>query len=153
MSKILFINGPNLNLLGHRQVKLYGTKSLEEISEHLKKILPPSVSLIPFQNNIEGEIVNFLNNEYMDFLTHKSNLKGIIINPGAYSHTSIAIRDALECFHESGIKIVEVHLSNIHRRESFRHQSLISQVAHGVITGLGAAGYEMALEYILREVN
>ncbi len=151
MSKILFINGPNLNLLGQRQVKLYGTKTIEDITDRLKKLLPQSTTLVPFQNNIEGEIVNFLNLEYLEFLKDQSTLKGIIINPAAYSHTSIAIRDALECFHEGKVKIVEVHLSNIHKREGFRHQSLISSVAHGVITGLGAAGYEMALEYILRE--
>ncbi len=151
MSKILFINGPNMNLLGYRQVKLYGTKSLDDIVAGLEKLLPKSCSLVPFQNNLEGEIVNFLNSQFLDHVEKKSKIKGIIINPAAYSHTSIAIRDALECFQEEGVKILEVHLSNIFKREAFRHQSIISSVCNGVICGLGAAGYEMALTTILEE--
>ena len=148
MNKILLINGPNLNLLGLRQVKLYGAQTLEEVVQNLKNSLPPSYTLAPFQNNIEGEIVNFLNFEFINSKEGKSKVKGIIINPGAYTHTSIAIRDALEVFQEEGVKIFEVHLTNIFKRENFRHQSYISSIADGVICGLGTFGYEMALKSI-----
>lgn len=149
MSKILLVNGPNLNLLGKRQVKIYGTQTLEEIILNLKNSLHPSYKLVHFQNNMEGEIVNFLNAEFIEMIENKTKIAGIITNPGAYTHTSIAIRDALEVFHEENIKIYEVHLSNIFKREEFRHHSYISSIANGVICGLGAYGYEVALKKIL----
>ena len=158
MNKILLVNGPNLNLLGKRQVSIYGTQTLEDIILNLKKYLSSSDQLVSFQNNIEGEIVNFLNSEYLDSIENKTKIAGIIINPAAYTHTSIAIRDALEVFQSSQssnfqdakVKIYEVHLSNIFKREDFRHKSYISSLADGVISGLGAFGYEAALQKILR---
>ena len=150
MDKILLVNGPNLNLLGKRQVKLYGSQTLEDIIENLKKCIPSACKLISFQNNIEGEIVNFLNSEYLNSIETKKKIKGIIINPAAYTHTSIAIRDALEVFLEQDVKIFEVHLTNIFKREDFRHKSHISSLANGVICGLGAFGYEVALKMILQ---
>lgn len=148
MNKILLINGPNLSLLGKRQVHLYGTQTLESVVFNLRNSLPVSWELVDFQSNCEGNIVDFLNEQFLDFIQNK-NILGIIINPAAYSHTSIAIRDALEVFYEEGVKIFEVHLSNIYKREEFRHHSFISSLATGVICGLGAYGYEAALKRIL----
>jgi 3-dehydroquinate dehydratase-2 len=149
MNKILVVNGPNLNLLGKRQIHIYGKETLDDISLRLNKMLPSSYELKFFQNNIEGEIVNFLNSEFLSYKEKKSEIKGIIINPAAYSHSSIAIRDALEVFFEEGIKIFEVHLSNIFAREKFRHHSYISDLAFAVISGLGTDGYCVALQKIL----
>lgn len=150
MDKILLVNGPNLNLLGKRQVQLYGSQTLEDIIANLKKNLPPTCQLISFQNNTEGEIVNFLNSEFLNSIEAKKKIKGIIINPAAYTHTSIAIRDALAVFQEDKVKIFEVHLTNIFTREDFRHKSTISSIANGVICGLGAFGYDVALNIILQ---
>ncbi len=155
MSKILFVNGPNLNLLGRRQINIYGKQSLNEVIVNLKKYLPDLISIHPFQNNSEGEIINFLNSQFIE--SHQAGaddskrILGIIINPGAYTHTSIAIRDALEVFLEDKVYIYEVHLSNLFKREEFRHTSYISPIVNGVICGLGAFGYEAALIKILQD--
>jgi 3-dehydroquinate dehydratase-2 len=161
MKKILFINGPNMNLLGKRALGLYGAESLEEIAQNLKKIAKKNnLFLSDFQHNVEGEIVSFLNKEYL-FL--KKNLQdkredffhlaGIIINPAAYSHTSLAIHDALELFQEDRVPIIEVHLSNIYARESFRRRSFVSSIATGVVSGLGSFGYLAALNKIIELEN
>ncbi|APJ02945.1 type II 3-dehydroquinate dehydratase [Silvanigrella aquatica] len=164
MNRVLFINGPNLGILGKRQVQIYGSETLHEITEKLIKIAKKNEIIIEdFQNNIEGEIVSFLNNNFVEYfyngdkfnINKKSNQKlkhkliGIIINPGAYTHTSIAIRDALEVFHHEKIPIFEVHISNIFAREEFRHMSYVSPIATGVISGLGSFGYEVALNKII----
>ncbi|MES2615502.1 MAG: type II 3-dehydroquinate dehydratase [Bdellovibrionota bacterium] len=153
MNKILLINGPNLNLLGKRQVSLYGSQSLEDMIINLKKRIPSSFNLVHFQSNVEGEIVNFLNAEYINFCENTAKVAGIIINPAAYTHTSIAIRDALEVFRDENVKIYEVHLSNIFAREEFRHKSYISPIANGVVSGFGVMGYELALQKILQEAK
>lgn len=133
--KILVIHGPNLHLLGKREKAIYGKTTLKEINDLLKKkakLLELTVTI--FQSNSEGEIVDRITNTDYDFL---------IINPAAYTHTSVAIRDAILGM---GKPAIEVHISNIYRRENFRHKSLISGVVSGVITGLGIHSYLLALE-------
>jgi 3-dehydroquinate dehydratase-2 len=136
MNKILIINGPNLNLLHLRDKSQYGDLSLEEISNDCAEVAKQiGIDLTFIQSNIEGEIVEEI---------HKAidNYHGIIINPAGYTHTSVAIRDALELF--KGPKI-ELHLSNIFKRENFRHYSFISPVVDGIISGLQANGYTTAI--------
>lgn len=136
--KILIINGPNLNLLGKREPDKYGIETLEEINRKLIKYAEEcSIELETFQSNYEGEIVEKIQ-------TAKDNgVDVIIINPAAYTHTSVAVRDALLAVN---IPAIEVHLSNIYKREEFRRHSLISDVVAGQITGFGAKGYFLAIE-------
>ena len=134
--KILFINGPNLNLLGEREQSQYGTITYEELKDRcLKKSNELDIKLEFVQSNIEGEIVTWIQKA-------KENYDGIIINAAAFTHTSVAIRDALQIFNK--IKI-EVHISNIYSREEFRKKSLISDVVDGGIFGLGSNGYILAI--------
>lgn len=134
--RILVINGPNLNLLGRREPDIYGRNTIEEINDMLnKEARGLGIEIKCTQSNSEGEIVNLIQ-EAMD------NYNGIIINPAAYTHTSIAIRDAIA---STGIPTVEVHLSNIFKREDFRQKSFISAVAVGVISGFGADSYLIGL--------
>jgi 3-dehydroquinate dehydratase II len=152
MKTTLLINGPNLSLLGKRQPEIYGSKTLAEIELELSQICGnEGSSLQAFQSDCEGQIVSFLGSRFLEVSDRKLDCNGIIINPGAYTHTSVAIRDALACFHSTLIPIVEVHISNVFTRESFRHHSYISPVASGVICGLGTHGYILALEFILRQ--
>jgi 3-dehydroquinate dehydratase-2 len=140
MKRILVIHGPNLNLLGQREPKVYGRVTLKEINEGLKKLARArKVSLVIKQSNHEGEIVDLI-------AKSKHKFCGILINPAAYTHTSVAIRDAIAA---SDILAVEVHLSNIYSREEFRHNSLISPVAKGTILGFGAKSYYLGLEALL----
>ncbi|HLW29650.1 MAG TPA: type II 3-dehydroquinate dehydratase [Brumimicrobium sp.] len=132
---ILIINGPNLNLLGKRQPTIYGDKSFEEFIEELHH---DKVEISVYQSNVEGEIINALQSSKAD---------GIILNAGGYTHTSVAIRDAVSAIETP---VVEVHISNITARESFRHESLISPVAVGCIFGFGLTGYELALNYFTK---
>ncbi len=131
--KILIVNGPNLNLLGKREPQIYGNQTFESYFEELK--LATSADLSYFQSNMEGELVNCL---------QLSDHDGIILNAGAYTHTSIALRD---CIASIAIPVVEVHISNITAREEFRHTSFISPVAVGVIFGFGLKSYELAVRY------
>ena len=136
MSKILIINGPNLNLLGEREQSQYGKKDykfLEEICLNRAKEL--KIDLEIKQSNVEGEIVNFMQDA-------RNSHDGIIINAGGYTHTSVAIRDSLSIFKKP---IIELHISNIYKRENFRHKSLISDIATGGIFGLGTNGYILAI--------
>ena len=136
MSKLIIINGPNLNLLGEREQTQYGSedyKYLEKISQKRAKDL--NISIDMKQSNIEGDIVNFIQNA-------RNLYDGIIINAAGYSHTSVAIRDALSIFKKP---IIELHISNIYKREDFRHKSLISAVVTGIICGLGINGYTLAI--------
>lgn len=133
--KILVINGPNLNLLGTREADVYGTRTLDEINESLMKLAAElGVEVDIKQSNHEGEIV--------DFIQNAKDYSALVINPAAYTHTSVAIRDAIAAVE---IPAVEIHLSNIYKREEFRHKSLISPVAHGQISGFGPEGYLLAL--------
>lgn len=136
--KIQIINGPNLNLLGKRETSIYGDESFEQFFEKLKGRFP-HVGLYYYQSNVEGELVNKLQEVGFSF-------DGIIINAGAYTHTSIAIHDAIAAIKT---RVVEVHISNIHARETFRHTSLITSKCAGMLTGFGLEGYAMALNYLL----
>jgi len=136
---VLLINGPNLNLLGTRQPEIYGSETLADVEQACKAIADDlGMSLDAVQNNSEGELIDVVH-------AARDKYQAIIINPGAYTHTSVALRDALSAVE---IPVFEVHISNIHSREEFRHQSYISGIAVGVICGLGTAGYAMALEGI-----
>ena len=135
--KLLVINGPNLNMLGLREPGVYGNDTLESINkEILSKAKEKGIEVNFFQSNIEGEIINKIHSAVGVY-------DGIIINPGAYTHYSIAIRDAIASVN---VPAVEVHLSNIHKREQFRHTSVTAPVCMGQITGFGKKGYIMALE-------
>ena len=138
MANFLLLNGPNLNLLGEREPELYGKISLDQVVENLSKISNKSGhELSDFQSNAEHELVD---------LIHKAkgnNVKCIIFNPGAFTHSSIALRDALA---GTEIPFIEVHISNIYSREEFRQKSFLSEIAVGVISGLGVEGYELALK-------
>ena len=140
MSNILLINGPNLNLLGNREPEIYGSKNLDDIQKELSIIADEmGHKLIPFQSNSESEIVEWIHGNADD-------AEFLIINPGAFTHTSISIRDAI-----LGTKIafIEIHISNIFSREEFRKESYFSDIAEGVISGLGYTGYELALRAAL----
>ena len=138
MKKILIINGPNLNFLGTREPEIYGKFTLADIENKLKDFAKKiDVEIECFQSNHEGEIVDKIGGA-------KNNFEGIIINPAAYTHTSVAIRDAISSV---GMPVIEVHISNIYSREQFRHNSFIAPVAVGQISGLGIKGYLLALEY------
>lgn len=134
--KILIINGPNLNLLGVREKGIYGNQSFENYLEILRKNFP-QIELSYFQSNIEGELINKL---------HQNGFSadGIILNAGGYTHTSIALADAISAI---TTPVVEVHISNIYARESFRHHSYLSSRCAGVICGFGLDGYRLAVEY------
>ncbi len=136
MSKIIIINGPNLNLLGQREQSQYGSKDYSYLTKICyEKAKELNLNLDIKQSNVEGEIVNLIQNSV-------DNYDGIIINAAAYSHTSVAIRDALDVFKKPKI---EVHISNIYKREEFRHKSMISGVVTGIICGLGINGYILAI--------
>lgn len=140
MKKILVINGPNLNLLGKREPDIYGKVTLAQINNELKKLAKRrEASLTIKQSNHEGQIVDFIGKS-------KDKYDGLLINPAAYTHTSVAIRDAILA---SGISTVEVHLSNIYTREEFRQKSLISPVVKGTILGFGPKSYILGLEGLL----
>ena len=137
MKKIIILNGPNLNLLGEREKSQYGTLTLKEIEKICDEFARKNdLNVSFFQSNIEGELVEEIQNS-------RNNKDGLIINAGGYTHTSVSIHDALKILK---IPIIELHISNIYNREDFRHKSLISKVANGIICGFGAEGYIMALE-------
>jgi len=137
--KILVIHGPNLNLLGRREPQHYGSLTLAEINARIAdRAQQLGLAVETFQSNHEGAIVDKIQ-QAMD------GCRGIVINPAAFTHTSVAIRDALAMV---AVPVIEVHLSNIYRREDFRHHSFVSAVATGQIAGLGPAGYELAIEAI-----
>ncbi|WP_373057587.1 type II 3-dehydroquinate dehydratase [Zunongwangia sp. H14] len=138
--KILIINGPNLNLLGTREPEIYGGKTFEEYFSHLQfKFRQLELSYV--QSNVEGEIINEIHKAAKDF-------DGIVLNAAAYTHTSVAIADAVKAIEAP---VVEVHISNIHAREEFRHKSYISPHAKGVIFGFGLKGYDLAVSSFIEE--
>lgn len=138
---ILVLNGPNLNLLGHREPATYGSATLQQINERLSEQAEQnSIKLECYQTNAEHQMIERIQ------ATLNSNISHIIINPAAWTHTSVAIRDALLAVN---IPFIEVHLSNIHQREAFRAHSYFSDRAQAVICGCGAYGYELAMQYIL----
>jgi len=139
MKKIYIVNGPNLNLLGKREKGIYGDTSFEKWLEKIKPLFP-LVDLEYYQSNIEGEIVTYIQN--VGF-----SADGIILNAGAYTHTSVAIRDAIAAVTST---VVEVHISNILTRESFRHESMIGPVCKGTIMGFGLDSYRLGIESLLK---
>ena len=135
--RIYLLNGPNLNLLGQRQPEIYGRDTLDDIAETCKKMaVAQGMTLKAFQSNSEGQLIDWVHEA-------RQNADAIIINPGAYSHTSVALLDALNTFEG---KVIEVHISNIHNREEFRHHSYISLRADGIIVGVGTQGYMLAVQ-------
>ena len=136
--KIEIINGPNLNLLGEREPEIYGNKTFEQFFTELKTKFP-DLELGYFQSNVEGEILNRLH-------SLRNQAQGIILNAGAYTHTSIAIADAVAAIQ---VPVIEVHISNVFAREEFRYHSYITKYARGLITGFGLQSYELAIRYFL----
>ncbi|WP_373400339.1 type II 3-dehydroquinate dehydratase [Algoriphagus halophilus] len=136
--KILIINGPNLNLLGKREPEVYGSTSFEEYFETLKSMFP-EIQLEYYQSNVEGELINKIHEVGFSY-------DAILLNAGGYTHTSVAISDAI-----AGVTTptLEVHISNIYKREEFRHKSIISKSCIGMISGLGLKGYELGIRYFL----
>ena len=144
MKKIIILNGPNLNLLGEREKSQYGSFTLKDIEDKCKKYASRNdISLTLFQSNIEGELVDKIQ-------ASRKDQDGLIINAGGYTHTSVAIHDALKIIK---FPIIELHITNIYNREEFRQKSLISNVANGVICGFGAKGYIMALDAVKNLIN
>lgn len=138
--KFVVINGPNLNMLGIRDRKIYGSKSYYDLLELINSwAQEKNVEVVNFQSNHEGEIIDFLQKEQFD---------GLVINPGALTHYGYSLRDALEI---AKVPKVEVHVSNIHKREEFRRKSVTAEVCDGQITGLGLLGYILALEYVYQK--
>lgn len=143
MAKLLLLNGPNLNLLGTREPELYGSATLDQITSHLQQLaVSAGHQLAALQSNSEAELINAIHQA-------RTDTAFIIFNPGAFTHTSIALRDALLSVKTP---FIEVHLSNLPARESFRHHSYLSDIAVGTIVGLGPIGYELALTAALRRV-
>ena len=145
MAKILVLNGPNLNLLGEREPEIYGRDTLEDINRRLtKQAQTAGHELLSFQSNAEHDLINRIH------AARKEGIGFILINPGAFTHTSIALRDA---FASVKIPFIEVHLSNVHAREAFRRHSYLSDLAVGVIAGLGPVGYEFALQAAMQRLS
>jgi len=145
MKKILVLHGPNLNLLGSREPGVYGRVTLDEINQKLQQIAGAAgADLQYFQSNAEAALIERVH------LARQDGSNFIIINPAAYTHTSVALRDALAAV---GIPFIEIHISNVFAREAFRKESYFSDLAVGVISGLGATGYELALQYALLHTN
>jgi 3-dehydroquinate dehydratase II len=140
--KLLILNGPNLNLLGKRETDVYGSMSFEDAFKQLLHLFS-SIQLDYFQSNIEGEIISKIQSS-------DGFYEGVIINPGGYSHTSVAIADAIRAIE---VPVIEVHISNLFARESFRHVSLTGAACAGCITGFGLKGYQMAVQAFLDGIN
>lgn len=144
MQTIAVIHGPNLNLLGMREKEIYGETTLESINQHIQNLAEQhNMKVEFFQSNHQGAIIDYLHQS-------RASIDGIVINPAAYTHTSVAIRDALAAI---AIPCVEVHLSNIHARESFRHTSLIAPVCIGQISGFGPQSYSLGFQAILEYIQ
>jgi 3-dehydroquinate dehydratase-2 len=138
MAKILIVNGPNLNLLGKREPEVYGTATLDELNGRLKDMADElGMELVFFQSNAEGDLIDFIHKEAFE-------ADGLIINPGALTHYSYALRDAIAAV---DIETVEVHMSNIYKREQWRHKSVLADICQGHLVGFGFYGYAMALSY------
>lgn len=142
--KIMVLNGPNINFLGIREKEVYGSQNYEEMCQYIKKNIKKEIKLEIYQSNIEGELINLIQKAYFD------KFDGIVINPGAYTHTSIALYDAIKSVN---IPTVEVHISNVHKREDFRHKSFTAAACIGQICGLGSDGYILAIEFLYKKIT
>lgn len=140
--KIMVLNGPNINFLGIREKEVYGSQNYEEMCQYIKRNIKKEIELEIYQSNIEGELINLIQKAYFD------KFDGIVINPGAYTHTSIALYDAIKSVN---IPTVEVHISNVHKREDFRHKSFTAAACIGQICGLGSDGYILAIEFLYKK--
>jgi 3-dehydroquinate dehydratase-2 len=138
MKKIIIINGPNLNLIGEREPKVYGNSSMEDYLSEIRNNFP-EIQIDYFQSNVEGDLINKL--QEVGFL-----YDGVVLNAGGYTHTSVAISDAVAAIHTS---VVEVHISNVYKREEYRHQSLMAKNCIGVVAGFGLHSYKMAIDSFL----
>jgi 3-dehydroquinate dehydratase-2 len=151
LMNILVLNGPNLNLLGKREPEIYGSRTLEAILADLTDYaVSQKVTLSHFQSNAEHELLDRIQSLLLESPDIQSKIDGIIINPAAFTHTSVALRDALLAVN---IPFIEIHLSNVHKRESFRHHSYFSDIADGVIVGLGEQGYRFALDALVTKLK
>lgn len=147
LMNILVLNGPNLNLLGKREPEIYGSRTLEAIVADLTEYArSQNTQLVHFQSNAEHELIARIQSVLFESSASNVAIDGIIINPAAFTHTSVALRDALLAVN---VPFIEVHLSNVHKRERFRHHSYFSDIAQGVIVGLGEQGYRFALDALL----
>ena len=144
--KILVVNGPNLNFLGRREPTIYGARTLDDIIRGLQQQFAGSVEIAAFQSNHEGALIDALQQAAIE-----GEVAGVVLNAGAYTHTSVALRDAISSI--APLPVVEVHLSNVHAREAFRHTSLISAVCQGVIAGFGADSYRLAVEALVQQCS
>ncbi len=145
MKKILLLNGPNLNLLGTREPGIYGAETLDDIVDHLGNVAEElAVSLDSFQSNVEGELIDRIH------AAKDEGVSFILINPGAFTHTSVALRDA---FLAVEIPLIELHLSNVHAREEFRRNSYLADIAVGTLAGFGSYSYELALRAAVRHIG
>jgi len=144
--KILVVNGPNLNFLGRREPTIYGAPTLDDIIRGLQQQFAGSVEIAAFQSNHEGALIDALQQAAIE-----GDVAGVVLNAGAYTHTSVALRDAISSI--APLPVVEVHLSNVHAREAFRHTSLISAVCQGVIAGFGADSYRLAVEALVQQCS
>lgn len=141
MNRILIINGPNLNLLGVREQGIYGTQTFESYLQTLEQRYAERAAITYFQSNVEGEIINALHDA-------RNSQDGVVLNAGGYTHTSVAIADAIGAVAGFGLRVVEVHISNVLAREEFRHISLIAPRCVGSIMGFGMESYRLAIEYL-----
>lgn len=137
--KLLILNGPNLNMLGEREPGIYGTGTMDECLAHLRKRYPDH-ELLYYQSNVEGFLIDRLQQ------ANREGVEGVVFNAGAYTHTSIALHDCIRSLH---MPVIEVHISNVHTREPFRHQSMISAACKGVICGFGLDSYRLAVEALI----
>lgn len=142
MKKLLIVNGPNLNLLGMREKGIYGSRSFEQYLVQLSQRYAEVVEFEYFQSNVEGEIINALHDAIEKF-------DGVVLNAGGYTHTSVAIADAISAVAGCGLRVVEVHISNVLAREEFRHTSLIAPRCAGSIMGFGMGSYRLGVEYFI----
>jgi 3-dehydroquinate dehydratase-2 len=146
MKKILVLNGPNLNLLGTREPATYGRETLADVEQLCKEAGQGlGVAVECRQSNHEGQLIDWIHEAGREIAA--GNMLGVVMNPGAYTHTSIALHDAIK---GASVTLIELHISNVHAREAFRHHSYISPVARGIIVGLGVKGYALAIEALVR---